>query len=194
MNICGDSTRVVHPLFQGEDGGSTPTSPLQLNIGQISVNQARDLNALWHSRFPWIEESNIVRNRRHVCFGAEFDGIFFACAIWSSPIAANRLKDGDRLLELRRLAIADDAPKNTATRMIKIMTISIRKRWPELVGLISYQDTEAHRGTIYKAAGWRQETTSTMTDWSVERKRSAPQSKAFKVRWRFDLLAPKVKP
>lgn len=188
MDTRGDCIRVVHPLFQEEGSGSIPTSPLQLFIGQIDVKLACRLNAHWHSRFPRIEESNVVRNRRQMCFGAEFQGTFYATAIWSDPIAANRLKDGDRLLELRRMAIADDAPKNTATRMIKIMVMLIRKRWPELVGLVSYQDTEVHSGTIYKAGGWKQETTATLTDWETStRKRAKAQSAAPKVRWRFDL-------
>ena len=188
MDTRGDCIRVVHPLFQEERSGSTPTSPLQLNVAQISVKQACRLNELWHSRFPRIEESNVVRNRRSACFGAEFEGVFFACAIWSDPIAANRLKDGDKLLELRRMAIADDAPRNTATRMLKIMALLIRKKWPELVGLVSYQDAEVHHGTIYKAGGWKQETTATLTDWTTAtRKRHTAQSTAPKVRWRFDL-------
>jgi hypothetical protein len=143
---------------------------------------------LWHSRFPIIEESNILRNRRSICFAAEHSGLFYAVAIWSSPIAENRLKDGKLLLELRRMAISDDAPKNTASRMLGIMTSLLRKKWPELVGLISYQDTEVHRGTIYKAAGWKQETTATLTEWTTKtRKRAQAQSLAPKVRWRFDL-------
>lgn len=189
MNLQGgDSIRVVHPLFQVEGGGSIPTSPLQLHIGEISVTQACRLNELWHSRFPKIDESNVRRNRRHACFAAEFDGIFYATAIWSDPIAANRLKDGELLLELRRMAIAEDAPKNTASRMLKIMVMLIKKRWPELLGLISYQDTEVHHGTIYKASGWTQETTAKLTDWTTKtRKRTAAQSTAPKSRWRLNL-------
>jgi hypothetical protein len=188
MIPSGESIRVVHPLFQVEGGGSIPTSPLQLTVGQCHVRTAIDLNRLWHSRFPNIEESNVVRNRRSICFAAEFGGLFYACAIWSDPVAANRLKDGDRLIELRRMAIADDAPSNTASRMLKLMRMEIRRKWPELVGLISYQDADAHHGTIYKASGWRCETEQKFTPWETgSRKRAKPQSTAAKIRWRFDL-------
>lgn len=187
MNERGESIRVVHPLFQVEGGGSTPTSPLQLCIGEIDVQKACLLNALWHSRFPAIDESNVIRNRRSICFGAEFDGIFYASAIWSDPIAANRLKNGDKLLELRRMAIADDAPRNTASRMLSVMVKQINRKWPELVGLVSYQDTEAHSGTIYKAANWIPHgKATTLTDWT-NRKRSAPQSTSPKIRWELKL-------
>lgn len=185
---CGDGIRVVHPLFQEEGGGANPTSPLQLHIGQITVSKAIELNQLWHSRFPLIDASNVIRNRRSICFGAEIDGLFYASAIWSDPIAANRLKDGDLLLELRRMAIADDAPKFTATRMLKVMRLLIGKKFPELVALVSYQDTEAHDGTIYKAAGWKQDNVAAFVDWTTsKRKRTQAQSAAAKVRWRFDL-------
>ena len=30
-------SRLVHPLFQAEGGGSIPTSPLQLHVGRIAV-------------------------------------------------------------------------------------------------------------------------------------------------------------
>ena len=49
-------------------------------------------------------------------------------------------------------AIASDAPKYTATRMLSIMVKRIKKEFPDIVRLISYQDTEVHKGTIYKAA------------------------------------------
>lgn len=188
MINCGDGIRVVHPLFQEEGGGANPTSPLQLNIGEISVRKAIELNQLWHSRFPQIDASNVIRNRRSVCYGAEFDGVFYASAIWSDPIAANRLKDGDRLLELRRMAIADDAPRFTASRMLKVMKGLICRKFPELVAFVSYQDTEVHDGTIYKAAGWKQDSAASFVDWTTTtRKRTQAQSTAPKVRWRLDL-------
>jgi len=139
---------------------------------------------LWHSRLPIVKEGNILRNRRSVCFAAEYDGLFYATALWSDPVAANRFDEGATMLELRRLAIADDAPKNTATRMIKIMVMLIRRKFPDVTRLVSYQDTEVHAGTIYKAAGWTQETVSTLNEWDKgSRKRSAAQSSAPKIRW-----------
>ena len=134
MNKCGDSIRVVHPLFQEEGGGSIPTSPLQLHIGEISSKQAILLNELWHSRMPRLDCYAVCKP----CFAAEFENIFYAIAMWSLPIAANRLKNGKESLELRRMAIADDAPKNTASRMLKIMTMMIRKQRPDIKRLISY--------------------------------------------------------
>jgi hypothetical protein len=152
------------------------------------VQAACDLNAKWHSRLPKVVAGNIYRNRHYVCYGAEFQGTYFAVGIWSSPVAANRFKNGNNILELRRLAIAPDAPFNTATRMLKIMRLDIKKRFPNVTRLISYQDTEVHQGTIYKAAGWNSTATSEGISWSATgRKRNTDQTLATKVRWEFEL-------
>ena len=57
-------------------------------------------------------------------------------------------------VELRRLAISSDAPKNTASRFLTFMTNYIKQYHPEKERAISYQDTAVHKGTIYKASGW----------------------------------------
>ena len=92
MNSRGDSIRVVHPLFQEEGGGSIPTSPLQLYIGEISLDVAIRLNATWHSRLPEVVKNNVQRVQHLACFCAEHEGIYYPSAIWTDPIA--RLLNG----------------------------------------------------------------------------------------------------
>jgi hypothetical protein len=118
-------------------------------------------------------------------YGASFGNRFYAVAMWSLPIAANRLRDGYNILELRRFAISPDAPKNTASFMLSRMRKAIRKEMPEIKRLISYQDTVAHDGTIYKAAGWIARGRSDYVSWENHSKRpgSVEQSTADKVRW-----------
>lgn len=147
---CADSVRVTHPLFQAEEGGSTPTSALQLQIEEIDRYVARDLNAAWHSRLP-IYNTGFCLNSL-VSYGAYFGGKIYAVAIWTNPVAAALPQR--EWLELRRMAIAPDAPKNTGSRMLSVMARLIRKKFPHVVRLVSYQDEEVHAGTIYKAAGW----------------------------------------
>jgi hypothetical protein len=187
---CGDSVTETHLTLQLEEGGLTPTSPLQFKFEVISAKAACDLNFKWHSRFPQIHWSNVVRSKRYICYAAKFDGVYFAVGIWSSPIAGNRFKDGGLLLELRRMAICEKAPKNTASRMLSYMRKDISKRFPEIIRLISYQDTGVHLGTIYKASGWKLiNTMSKQVDWAASgRKRNKPQSNAPKVRWEFNLI------
>jgi hypothetical protein len=195
MAIGVDSTRVVCPLFQTGEGGSIPTSTLQLQVIEVAVEQARSLNAYWHSVLPRTYLANITGNKRVVCYGAEFDARLYAVAIWASPIAANRLTDGDRLLELRRFAIASDAPRNTASRMLAVMCRLVKRKYPEIIRAISYQAVDQHQGTIYKAAGWTAAATSKADAWHAnqlrwrdaklyrEAGRALPQTTSEKVRW-----------
>jgi hypothetical protein len=156
------------------------------------VVKAIELNALWHSRLPTVIRGNIDRNRHSICFAAEHDGVFYASAIWSSPVAGDLLTKGDHWLELRRFAVANDAPKNTASRMLAVMVRIIRRRFPTIVRLISYQDTDAHAGTIYKASGWRRGKEVTDTNWGIRRsptgrKRNPVVAPGVKIRWELPL-------
>jgi hypothetical protein len=149
MASCVDSIRVVHPLFQADCGGSIPTSTLHLRFYAIAESVFLPLNEAWHSRLPRCGGSHF-----RVCYGAEHDGLWYAAAAWSNPVA--RLLPQLEWLELRRFAIAPDAPKNSASRMLGWMRRDILKRFPDVTRLISYQDMDAHVGGIYRAAGWKQ--------------------------------------
>ena len=177
---------MVDDLFQQVNGGSIPTSPLQFDVQVIKAKLACEFNAKWHSRLPYIHWSNVVRNTHYVCFGAFFEGNCYAVGIWSSPVAQNRFKDGKKMLELRRFAISKDCPKNTASRMLRVMTLLIKKKFPEIVRFISYQDTEVHVGTIYKCSGWKITAETPFCDWTTKkRSRNKIQSAAKKARWEF---------
>jgi len=107
------------------------------------------LNHKWHSRLPLVGSSGF-----RVHYGAEYNNRWYAVAAWSNPVA--RLLPQQTWIELRRFAISGKAPKNTASRMLGWMVRDIRNRFPDVERLISYQDMETHRGTIYRAVGWRQ--------------------------------------
>lgn len=174
------------PLFRSGRGGSIPTSALQLNVRVVTYDVAEKLNACWHSRMPKIGMAGCCKP----CFTAEHDDISYAIAMWSRPVAANRIKRGEYCLELRRMAVAPDAPQNTASRMLRIMKNHIKRTMPEIERLISYQDTEVHKGTIYKAAGWNAVLVSEYQAWTDSgnrRPQKNVQSEAAKVRWEFPL-------
>ncbi|MBT9169301.1 MAG: hypothetical protein DDT19_02659 [Syntrophomonadaceae bacterium] len=159
-------------------------SPKLLTCAEMNVIRACSLNQRWHSRLPYIHWSNVVRNKRYVCYGASYNNVVYAVAIWSSPVAGNRFKNGDTLLELRRMAISPKAPRFTATWMLGKMVRDIKKRFPEVTKLISYQDTEVHKGTIYAAGNWTKCSETKFVDWNTEkRKRNEAQSRTNKVRW-----------
>lgn len=184
MNYCGDSIRVVHPLFPVEGGGSTPTSPLQLYIGRMPVEKAITLNGAWHSRLPAFN----YPPQKCIAFGAVHDGRYYATAIWSPPVA--RMLNHTGRYELRRFAIAADAPRYTASRMLRIMRLLIVRDppVPAITRLISYQDLGIHTGTIYRAAGWEAVVTGKGGEWVRARRTSGKaQSAAPKQRWELAL-------
>lgn len=147
-----DGAAVAYPLFQAGDGGSIPTSALLLHIEEINMRVARELNHQWHSMLPRTDLGNLYAGSTSVAYGAAFDGRYYAVAICTQPIIA-ALCDG-QTIELRRLAICSEAPRYTASRMLSVVGLLLKRKWPKLTKWISYQAVDVHKGTIYKAAGW----------------------------------------
>lgn len=148
-----DDVEVAYPLFQEGGGGSSPTSALQFDVEAVPMRLAQKLNAKWHSMLPRTDLGNLLCGNTSIAYGALFDGRWFAVAIWSQPIIA-AMCDG-QTIELRRLAIGPDAPRNTASRMLAVMRKLIRKEFPAMRKAISYLAVDVHSGTIYKASGWK---------------------------------------
>ena len=144
--LCAESIVAMQSLFQGDEGGSTPTSALQLRFVEIGRQRFKRLNREWHSRLPESPDGH------RVCYAALFDGRVWAVAMWTNP-SAPALPQRE-WIELKRFAIAPGRPDNTASRMLGWMARDIYRRFPEVTTLVSYRDCEAHDGTIYKAAGW----------------------------------------
>lgn len=182
MNDRAEGVRVAHPLFSQAGGdGSQPISALQLRVESIGFADAKSLNRLWHSRLPRMG-TGFVRNQPFLCFGAEFGGLWYAAAIWSNPVARNLPQR--EWLELRRLAVAPDAPRNTASRMLRVMALLVRKARPWVTTLVSYHDTAVHTGGIYRAAGWTPTTVNDDGNWDRPgRSRPRAQSEEPKQRW-----------
>ena len=141
------------------------------------------LNEKWHSRLPRCEAAF-----QGFFFGAMFEEKYFAVAWWSKPVA--RMLNGKGLVELRRLAISDESPKNTASRMLGWMLRELRKT-KDYKKAISYQDTDVHTGGIYRATGWKPESTKkrieTNSGWCSRVNRSN-QTTSPKIRWGIELL------
>jgi hypothetical protein len=67
--------------------------------------------------------------------------------------------------------------------MLGWMVRDIAERRPRVQRLVSYQNCEVHRGTIYKASGWTPTSTPGGGEWNhTNRKRVARRIKK-KVRW-----------
>lgn len=141
----GAVDRRLAPLFT-PDEYDPPSKATGLTLEPCPPDVARRYIAAWHSRLPRTQTGpwklGFVAHHHHTCYGA---------ALWHNPSARGLPQDW---LELRRLAIPDDAPPHTASWMLGAMRKWVRANMPEVPRLLSYQDTEVHTGTIYKAAGW----------------------------------------
>jgi hypothetical protein len=72
--------------------------------------------------------------------------------------------------------------------MLRFMRSWIKQNKPTIAMLISYQDTEVHQGTIYKADNWVPASLSEGLSWTTaKRTRNKEQSLAPKVRWEYKL-------
>jgi hypothetical protein len=141
----------VMPLFMN-DAPPPPTSAKQLDVVEIDMRWACDLNRKWHSLLPDSDLGNMLCGNMSVAYAAEYGGMFYAVAIWSQPIIA-AMCDG-RTIELRRLAICSEAPRYTASRMMAVMRRLVPKKYPFISKAISYLAIDRHEGTIYRANGW----------------------------------------
>lgn len=171
----------THQLYQVEEDGSAPISALHFeDCGREFFRRA---NAKWHSRLPRIGAINTMKH----CFRASHRGECFAVAAWSNPVA--RALPQQTWLELRRFAIADNAPVNTGSKMLGWMVRELRRREPHVERLISYQDCEVHTGTIYRASGWTPVEVSTPGKWTNRKRwnRTAGHI-ARKIRWELSLV------
>ena len=64
----------------------------------------------------------------------------------------------------------------------------IKIKFPDIIKLVSYQDTKVHNGTIYKASNWTRGGETQFMLWNNEkRRRNKEQSDATKVRWEYNL-------
>lgn len=111
-----------------------------------SIEDARIFISEHHSRLPYTQ-----RGPWMVAFGCWVDGTMIGAALWHNTSARGLPSNW---LELRRLAICQNAPHCSASKMIGQMVRWIKNNKKEVVRLISYQDLCVHTGTIYKASGW----------------------------------------
>lgn len=145
MNAFVD--RRLAPLFHPDDA-APPLKASLLEVRTCDPQIARMYVGAWHSRLPDTQVGPWM-----LAFVASYEETCFGAALWHNPSARTLPQEW---LELRRLAIPDDAPHCTASFMLGAMARWIRANMPTVPRLISYQDLEVHTGTIYRAAGWRE--------------------------------------
>lgn len=138
---------IEQDLFQNQDGGLIPTSPLQFVVKRIDNKLAKIFCRTWHY-------SHSCPSCKFV-FGAFWSDLLIGIIAYGEPAMRNQKKCYEAVLELRRLCLIDIAPKNSESKFI-----SISLRWLKKLGIsgniISLADPEhGHTGVIYRASNFK---------------------------------------
>ena len=82
------------------------------------------------------------------------DGLnIYGVSTFGRPVA--RHEDQVTTLEHTRMALAPNAPRNSATRFMALCRKWIRENMPEVSRLISYVPSDRYTGITYRADNWR---------------------------------------
>ena len=187
-----DSVRFLHPLFRNANDPLPTPKARDLVFEECPTIHAVACVRVWHSRLPRCQNGPWTQS-----FRGQFDDVTFVVALWNTTSARTLPNDWR---ELRRLACAPDAPRNTPSRFLAWMVRWFQQHEMDCSRLISYQDTAVHTGTIYKAAGWIRgpESVSRVRDRSKKRAgtmrnyrsniNGADVDAASKIRWEKKLM------
>lgn len=144
----------AYPLFQEEDGGAVPTSPLQLKIMKINKLTAKNCYRKWH----YLKDQDFISIYN---FGAYFNNQIVGAISFGPPSALETIKgifketNQSNYFEIKRLAMDDACPKNSESRFIAISCKLLRKS-TKAKAIITYADSSVnHTGIIYKASGFK---------------------------------------
>lgn len=108
------------------------------------------------------------------------DGNIIGAMMWGRPTA--RTYDQERILELTRFFMIDDTEPFAESKALAMARKLIRKRLPQVKGLISYSSMgEGHKGTIYEADGWFAVGTTKAAAWNKPGRKNIDTS--TKIRW-----------
>lgn len=156
--------------------------PSDLTLADCRVARTRsytlvsDLIARWHSTLP---NAPAVCQVMFVASGPNHTPI--AVAMWNHPTATH--EDQEHTLELQRQAHGPHAPRNLGTWFLARQRRWIRHNMPHVTRLISYQDADVHRGTLYAADNWTVAgTNDRLTPWTHRPGRSCSAIKN-RVKW-----------
>ena len=142
---------------QQEDGGSNPTPSLQKHdwwVRPIAMKDARDLVETYHyshtSPYPFgVRTHGLWKNDKEEAFGVAW------WHVANKPLSVQLCpEDWKKVMNLSRMAIVPEAPKNSASFLLR-HSINLLKKEKSWKCLVTFADTwQNHTGAIYKASGW----------------------------------------
>jgi hypothetical protein len=148
MTIRGDSSLVEHPV-PPEEGGSIPTSPLQLIVRPTTLRAANDFVQAHHRH-----NGRTARDGGKFAVACEYGGKVVGVAIVGNPVSAtymDKAKYG-AVAEVLRTCTSDEAPANAVSFLYGACTRVCRGMGFDR--LISYTLT-TESGASLRGAGWK---------------------------------------
>lgn len=125
-----------------------------IQVRPIASADARRFIQRWHY-------SGKVINKSQLAFGAFLAGRLVGVLQYGSPMDKAKvlpLVQGTKwndMLELNRMAMVDETPRNAESRVIAITAAIIRKQYPNVEWVLSFSDgCQCGDGTIYRASGF----------------------------------------
>lgn len=160
MSRRAESVDGCTSAIPAEGGGSTPTSALFRKsdwwVADVSLEMSRKLIRQWH----YSRGSSNTAVYAHGLFprGYFWESQCVGVASWLPPTKPSAMSfdpNWQGVLSLSRLVVSPEVPNNAESFLIRhSMRLIDRERWPVLV---TYADSwQQHRGTIYRAAGWKE--------------------------------------
>ena len=140
---------VEQRTIQFENGGSIPTSPLQLKVKECRFKDIRHIFEQFHYK------GGHMGGGITLCLGAYYKSECLAGVVVGKPRHNKKYSDGCECVEIRRMACIDELPKNSESWLLS-KTIWWLKNHTTINRVISYSDQSVgHKGTIYKAANFK---------------------------------------
>lgn len=170
------------PVVQTGEGGSRPTLALHdFVFGSITRQQAESCVEKWHY-------SRSLNGVKHSFLFGIVSPRLLGCAVFGPMATTSWKKYGASeadVIELRRLALSDECPKNSESRFIGWCIRSLRGTSAKV--LVSYADpAHGHSGTIYRALGF-DEVGKTNPDYGWEYEGRVYHSRAPRTKYRGKL-------
>lgn len=149
MKNCGGSSKVEYSLFQMEDGGAIPTSPLQCKVYVCKFKDIRHIFEQYHYK------GGHMGGGISFCLSLKYKDRIVGGIVVGKLRHEKKYSEHGKVVELRRMACLDECPKNTESYFLS-KTIWFLKKYTDVKRVISYSDKSVgHIGTIYKAANFK---------------------------------------
>jgi hypothetical protein len=175
--LRADSSTAELPLFQGEDGGATPTSALHFVIRKITNKTAEQWVTRWHY-------SRRMPTGKNICYGLYANGQLYAVIVYGIGVNPYQAKflGVKQVLEIKRMCRSEPALPYPLSRFIALTAKMVAKEYAHDC-LIAFADPDhGHEGTVYKASGFRMHG-MTNAEWHLEDEHGEKRHRRYAFRY-----------